>query len=126
MVFFQEKTDHILTSTCFILAAHFKISGTTDRMSRFLEICESAVGPLHSAFDKVLHTILLEVRTSLQLKDQEDLVGIGACLSIDYHNVSRFESDEAKHWVFSSVPSESTAFKAGIRHGDIVVQALSR
>ena len=93
-------------------------------MSRFLDVYDAAIGPLSSNFDSVLQNVLGVIRTSLQLDDQADLVGIGVVFSVNRECKKDIQSKKEDQWFVLSLPEESTAFQAGLRCGDIIVQAL--
>ena len=93
-------------------------------MSRFLDVYDAAIGPLSSNFDSVLQNVLGVIRTSLQLDDQADLVGIGVVFSVNRECKKDIQSKKEDQWFVLSLPEESTAFQAGMRCGDIIVQAL--
>jgi hypothetical protein len=89
-------------------------------MSRFWKVSEAAFGPIFQAVDQVLDQISLDRIANIRTDGSDELVGIGA--QFDYLQDQSLQP--ARRWRVWFVPKESTAFRAGIRCEDILLQVL--
>jgi hypothetical protein len=90
-------------------------------MSKFLQVTEAAISHMLS----VLVDGLDDKKEKGRLGNGHECVGIGANFSLSFDNSRESDVIKPGTWCVAAVPEESTAFKAGLRPADAILEVGS-